>query len=80
MNARLQPAGELPTASAATAAKELNASRDGRSTSLTTQRCRASGTTLHAADADVFMCRLRGGKVAEAWKIADIASLIDQVR
>jgi hypothetical protein len=26
------------------------------------------------------MCRLRGGKVAEAWKIADIAWLIDQVR
>ena len=26
------------------------------------------------------VCHLRGGKVAEAWEITDIASLIDQVR
>ncbi len=26
------------------------------------------------------ICHLEGGKIAEAWEIADVASLIDQVR
>ena len=39
---------------------------------------RATGRTFHIDQAVV--CHLRGGKVAEAWEIADIASLIDQAR
>jgi len=39
---------------------------------------RGTGCSFHIDQAVV--CHLRGGKVAEAWEIADIASLIDQVR
>jgi ketosteroid isomerase-like protein len=39
---------------------------------------RGTGRTFHIDQAVV--CHLRGGKVAEAWEIADIASLIDQAR
>ena len=39
---------------------------------------RGTGRTFHIDQAVV--CHLRGGKVAEAWEIADIASLIDHAR
>ena len=39
-----------------------------------------SGTGRSFQIDQAVVCHLRGGKVAEAWEIADIASLIDQVR
>jgi hypothetical protein len=39
---------------------------------------RGTGRSFHIDQAVV--CHLRGGRVAEAWEIADIASLIDQTR